>query len=110
MGIVHDWKPNESLKKYGQNVWLYGAISLISQEVARTKFHLETEFEDGEVEITRKHQALSTLRNPINMRGKSHLTGMTLMMLLKLKNSSNVKPLILLKFLPIPLPRLQPLL
>jgi hypothetical protein len=39
-GLPGLFKPKESLDAYGNNVWLYAAVSKIAQEIARTKFRL----------------------------------------------------------------------
>ena len=49
-GMSHGWKPRQSLEAYGDNVWLYGAVTKIAFEVAGTKFKLQKVSAKGEVE------------------------------------------------------------
>lgn len=78
-GLPPLFNPAESLKAYGDNPWLGGAVDRIAREIARTEFHLQTEDEDGEIEIIRGHEALNTLQKPQPTKtGKSLLTGMQL--------------------------------
>ena len=78
-GMGPQFKPAESLSAYGDNVWLYGAVNKIAQEIARTQFRLQTQNSEGEIEFIQKHQALETLARPQPTKaGKSMLTSMDL--------------------------------
>ena len=78
-GMGPQFKPAESLSAYGDNVWLYGAVNKIAQEIARTQFRLQTTNRKGEIELIQKHQALETLLKPQPTKsGKSMLTSMDL--------------------------------
>lgn len=78
-GMAPLYKPEESLKAYGDNPWLGGAVDKIAREIARTKFHLQIENNKGEIEVIRNHEALDTLKKPQPTKtGKSLLSGMQL--------------------------------
>lgn len=69
-------KAKESLEAYGDNVWLYGAVTKIAMEVAQTKFKLRKEVTDEQdVEYVTSHQALATLKfpRPINRGSMAQL-------------------------------------
>jgi len=93
VSIYREWgmpalfKPEESLKAYGDNVWLYRAVLSIAMEIARTKFKLKkADTPDGEIEYVTKHQALETLRRPqVTKAGKSMLTFMDMMLVLGMR-------------------------
>ena len=79
MGMQPVFKPEESLKAYGDNPWLGGAVDKIAREIARTTFHIQTENKNGEIEVIRSHEALDTLQKPQpTQSGKSLLSGMQL--------------------------------
>lgn len=79
-GMPANFKPEESLKAYGDNVWLYGGVSKIALELARTRFRLKkAESWGGKVKYVERHQALETLRRPQPIKGgRSMLTSMDL--------------------------------
>lgn len=82
IGLQHTFRPNESLAKYGENVWTYGAITTIAYEIGQTDFFIARESKNGEVEQISNHQAIATLNKPMQIKDRrSHLTGMTLKML-----------------------------
>ena len=71
-----NYRPNESLDKYGENVWLYSAITLIAQEVARVPFYIKRMDDEGDFEPVKRHQCLSTLKFPLGVGNRrAHLTG-----------------------------------
>src|SRR4051812_47526302 len=82
-GIPHPFKPFESLSYYGDNPWLYAAVSLVSVESSRVKLRLYRRKKNAEDEPVLEHQALSTLRLPMPIKGgRSILTQMQFKQLL----------------------------
>ncbi len=74
-GMPHPFKPYESLNYYGDNLWLYACISIVSQEASRVKLKLMKRKKNAEDEGVPEHQALSTLRRPMSIKeGRSILT------------------------------------
>jgi hypothetical protein len=71
MGMPPPFKPEESLKAYGDNVYLYRSVLSISTEIARTDFKLQTRNAKGETKPVLKHQALGTLARPQPTRSGS---------------------------------------
>jgi hypothetical protein len=49
-GAPATFKPQESLRAYGDNVWLYRAVLSIAMEIAGGDFRLRTVKKNGEVE------------------------------------------------------------
>ena len=73
------FKPQESLRAYGDNVWLYRSVLSIAMELASVDFKIRKPLKSGEFEYVLKHQALDTLKTPQpTAGGKSMLTGMLL--------------------------------
>lgn len=73
------FRPKESLKAYGDNVWLYSAVNVHADELARTQFRLQKRNTKGEIAVVDKHQAMETMRRPqVTAGGKSQLTGLLL--------------------------------
>ena len=71
--------PHEALSACGNNPWLSGGVDRIAGEIARTKFHLQIENDEGEIEIVKRHDALDTMARPQPTKGgKSMLSGMQL--------------------------------
>lgn len=78
-GMPALFKPQQSLRAYGDNVWLYRAVLSIAMEIGGTDFKLRRLTKGGEYEYVTKHQALETLRLPQpTAGGKTMLTGMLL--------------------------------
>jgi hypothetical protein len=78
-GMPALFKPQESLRVYRDNVWLYRSVLSIAMELASVDFKLKRLTKSGEVEYVLKHQALETLKRPQPTQGgKSLLTGMLL--------------------------------
>lgn len=86
-GMPPDWKAEESLRAYGDNVWLYRAVLAIAMEIARTKLKLKkADTKDGDIEYVESHQVLDTLKKPQPTKdGKSMLTYMDLMLVLGMR-------------------------
>jgi hypothetical protein len=61
-GVPPVFDSHKALSAYGDNPWLGGAVDRIAREIARTKLHLQTENEKGE--IIKGHDALLTLKKP----------------------------------------------
>jgi HK97 family phage portal protein len=79
MGMKALFKPQQSLRAYGNNVWLYRSVLTIAMEIGGTEFKLRRLTKSGEYEYQTKHQALETLRRPQpTAAGKTMLTGMLL--------------------------------
>jgi HK97 family phage portal protein len=82
-GMPAPFKAYESLSYYGDNPWLYAAISLVSVEASRVKLRLYRKKKNGEDELIEDHQALSTLKMPMPIKGgRSILTQMQFKQLL----------------------------
>lgn len=77
-GVPFVFKPKQSLQAYGDNVWLYGAVTKIAFEIAKTNFKLRLIKTDDEFEPVEKHQALETMRRPQPNGQKTLLTGFNL--------------------------------
>lgn len=74
IGQTHTFKPEASLKAYGDNPWLYSAVNSVCSEVSRIDLKLEVKKGD-QWETVEKHQAIETLNRPCpGAEGKSHLT------------------------------------
>jgi len=79
LGMPALFKPQQSLRAYGDNVWLYRSVLSISLEIGNTNFKLRRTDEKGEYEHVTNHQALETLRTPQPTKaGKTMLSGMML--------------------------------
>jgi hypothetical protein len=48
------FKPKESLQAYGDNLWLYSAVNILSDEAARTPFRLQKRMAECLVRRVRK--------------------------------------------------------
>lgn len=78
-GIQALFKPGESIRAYGDNVWLYRSVLSIAMEIARIPLKLQTVNKKGEAEPVKSHVALETLRLPQPIQGgKSILSAMDL--------------------------------
>jgi HK97 family phage portal protein len=78
-GLPPSFKSRESLEAYGDNPWLAGAVDKIAREIANTKFRLQRENADGEIEFIKSHQAIETLKRPQPTKGgKTMLTNFQL--------------------------------
>jgi HK97 family phage portal protein len=85
-GMPADFKAEESLKAYGDNVYLYRSVLTIAMEIARTTFRLQRERSDGSIEFDDNHQALEVLNLPQPTKeGKTLLTHMDLMLILGMR-------------------------
>src|SRR4051812_19223848 len=74
-GMPANFKPQESLAAYDDNVYLHRAVLAIALEIARTDFKLATVSDDGEIDYVKSHQAAETLKLPQPTKGgKSMLT------------------------------------
>jgi len=82
MGMPATFKPEESQKAYGDNVWLYRAVFTSSMELASINLRLQSKNAKGEVTPIETHQALDVLARPQPIKGgKSMLTSMDLKLL-----------------------------
>ena len=70
-GVPSTFRAETALDSYGDNVWLYGAVSKIANEIARTKFKLRTKGDRPEEVVS--HQALETLALPQPIRGEKSM-------------------------------------
>src|SRR3954465_7796715 len=74
-GVPALFKPEESLAAFDDNVWLFGAVMKIAQELSRTDFRLQKVNAKGKIAYIEKHQAIDTLKRPQPVKGgKSLLT------------------------------------
>src|SRR3954471_18459934 len=81
-GLPPTFKPEQTQEAYGDNPWLYSAVNVIANEVARTQFRLVEKTKAGTKDVE-SHQALDTLFHPQPVEGgKSLLTRHQLFFLL----------------------------
>jgi HK97 family phage portal protein len=72
-GVPPTYDQQAALDAYGNNVWVYGGVSKVASEIARTPFKLRTKGDQPE-EVT-SHQVLEVLETPHPLpSGKSMLT------------------------------------
>ena len=81
-GMPATFQPEQSLKAYGDNVWLYRSVLSIAYQIGSTEFKLAQATDDGKLEYVTEHEALKALAKPQPSKdGKSMLTGMDLFIL-----------------------------
>lgn len=84
-GIEHPFKPLASLDAFGDNPWLYSAVTVTASEAARVPFILRQKKSDETYEEIFAHQALDVLKKPLPMEsieGRTYMTGRELKYLL----------------------------
>ena len=76
-GMPATFQPEQSLKAYGDNVYLYRSVLSIAFQIASTEFKLAQTNADGTLDYVIEHEALKALAKPQpSKQGKSMLTGM----------------------------------